>query len=166
MEKIFIFIIIMIISSILSKNKKKAAAEKQKPKTTYSSNPGESIKMPKPVSDLKEMLNRLRNIDNNPHENDVVMSEENVQFEEDHSEYQNEYSETVEKSVDEKQSGKWKAPERQESKLYSENKIEIKAETNSYSIKERINRHRQLLNTTEKLKDAIIVSEILNRKYT
>lgn len=162
MEKIFLFIIIMIISSLLSKNKKKAASERSGGKTTYSNDKGQSAGGHKPVTDLKSLLDRMKNIDNYISEPQTPEPEPEEEYIPEPVEVKQDYKRSPEKSLDEMLSGEWKMPERQESKLQSENK----GEDESYRIKVRVNRHRNLLNTRQKLKDAIIVSEILNRRYT
>lgn len=68
MEKIFIFIIIMIVSSFLSKNKKKKASrayeEKNETKTHFNNSVTSAPKpQPKPVQDLRDLLNTLKNFD-------------------------------------------------------------------------------------------------------
>lgn len=165
MEKIFFFIIIMIISSLLSKNKKKAASGRTKERTTYFDDKGRPANDPKPVTDLKSLLDRMKNIDSHisePQPSEPETVEEYVEEPVEVHYSQDENSRSPEKSLDEMLSGEWKMPEREESKLHSENRDEDE----SYRIKVRVNRHRSLLNTRERLKDAIVVSEILNRRYT
>ena len=162
MEKIFLFIIIMIISSLLSKNKKKAVSERTREKTTYFDDKGQVPVVPKPVTDLKSLLDRMKNADSYIPEPQSSEPETVHEYVEEPVALQDDNARFPEKSLDENQTGDWKMPEREESKLHSENR----EEDESYLIKERVNRHRSLLNTRERLKDAIVVSEILNRKYT
>lgn len=166
MEKIFFFIIIMIISSLLSKNKKKRVTSyTKKEKTTYFDDKGRPANGPKPVTDLKSLLDRMKNTDTfipEPQTSEPEYVEEYIEEPVEVQYIQDDNVRFPEKSFDEKQTSGWKMPERQESKLHSENKDEDE----SYAIKERVNRHRSLLNTRQRLKDAIVVSEILNRRYT
>jgi hypothetical protein len=163
MEKIFFFIIIMIISSLLSKNKKKRVTSyTKKEKTTYFDGKGKPANDPKPVTDLKGFLDRMKKVDSYMPEPQTSEPEAKEEYVPEPVEVQQDYKRSPEKSMDEMLSGEWKIPEREETKLQSENR----EEDESYSIKVRVNRHRNLLNTRQKLKDAIIVSEILNRRYT
>ena len=163
MEKIFFFIIIMIISSLLSKNKKKRVTSyKEKEKTTYFDDKGRPVNEPKPVTDLKGLLDRMKNIDTyipEPQPSEPELVEEYV---EEPVEATEENKRSPETSLDELLSGEWKVPEREESRL----QIENYQEDDSYRISEQKNRFSGLLNGKQKLKEAIIVSEILNRRYT
>ena len=163
MEKIFFFIIIMIISSLLSKNKKKRVTSyTKKEKTTYFDDKGRPVNEPKPVTDLKGLLDRMKNIDTYMQETQSSEPEVIEEYVPEPEILQEENKYTPESSADEKMTGGWEIPEREESKLQSARY----EEEDSYRIEERSNKFRDMVSGRQKLKDAIIVSEILKRRYT
>ncbi|MFO7811251.1 MAG: hypothetical protein R6V47_07785 [Candidatus Delongbacteria bacterium] len=185
MENIFIFIIIMIISSLISKNKKNAAEKNTtgKPVTRNNTHKNKSglLNDIKPVTDLKEFLDRLNNEGSN-HEGTSDLNSQNYDAVEDQSEYQQQ-TDNVQDSQDTEQqdrleemlqySRKRTGDTDQEISFNGERIIagevpseEYTKEDTSYDIKKKENRFSKILDSRSKLKNAIIVSEILNRRYT
>lgn len=181
MEKIFVFIIIMIISSLISKNKKKKAEENfrsTRPVQNKGKSNGYDPKQPsQPVNDLKSLLNSLKNIEQSSIKKTEYHSDSYDDSRYDHESVGEDisYHET-EKSSDEINRSKIRGYETSYDELHS-SEADTASKEKSRLDKEFYKKHERdtapkktvrnkLFETRDKLKDAIIVSEILKRKYT
>jgi hypothetical protein len=193
MENIVIFIIIIIISSIISKNKKKQQ-EASRNSTETPRTPSRNTQT-QPVTDLRELLKTLKNMDpeaaGNKRKTFTEMRkqteqlkpagdneysakenyEETASYEESHKET---YSyETAEKTYDtETKSYDEVAAYEEKNVNYDENKGSYMTSVRRQPVSEtaaaghRAHVKVNIFDTRSKLKNAIIASEILQRKYT
>ncbi len=178
MENIFVFIIIIIISSLISKNKKKKAEENfrsTRPVQNTGKRNGYDPKLPsQPVNDLKSLLNSLKNIEQNE-----VKEPEPVTYDDQYntgSEHEETHYTETERSHDETNRSKVRDYETSYDELRNPEKNfaakeKTRLDTEFYLKHERdtapkMTIRNELFNTRTKLKNAIIVSEILRRKYT
>lgn len=178
MEKIFVFIIIMIISSLISKNKKKKAEENfrsTRPVQNTGKRTGYDPKQPAaPVNDLKSLLNSLKNFEQNKVQEPEPATYD-VQYNTASEHEETHYTET-ERSHDETNRSKVRDYETSYDELHNPEKSSAAKEksrldTEFYQKHERdtapkMTIRNELFNTRIKLRNAIIVSEILKRKYT
>jgi hypothetical protein len=180
MENLVIFIIIMVISSLLSRNKKKKASEtyEKKEKTTYNDNrnyPSKTVSS-KPVTDLRDLLDSLKNFEqaktHQPVNKPVIQEQtfeekfEDVQHSEVHlEETQPDQYSYEEHSKNYKQKASQQSERYEESVVYEAMKMpetieEIMSATRKKPVR------RSFFKSGFNLKQAVIASEILNRKYT
>ncbi len=168
MENIFIFIVIMIISGILSK-KKKQAQQTVRPveKTTHYDENGNAVERPgpkpKPSTEqkLSDLLEKIGMIEKQTDEAVEATEEEIYQMEYEYNE--NDYSEPKVAY----ETGSSVSPEGEERiSVHSSEKLRYSDSSVDYSIKNAgDNRLRKLFDSRSKLKRAVVISEIFNRKY-
>ncbi len=182
MDKIFLFIIIMIISSLISKNKKKKAdqariqqykqntATKAKPEPDRNSGNGAA-------SQLKDLLSRYGAL--NDAERHAEQNKTNVQYDvysekpyEDRHHQQEverenyeEYSESREKFPDEHVID-LEYKEKYESSIGNTSRIKVEHDWNSKTeVKKPRIKLSEVFGSKKKLRNSIIASEVLSRKY-
>jgi hypothetical protein len=180
MENLIIFIIIMVVSSLLSKNKKKKASEtyEKKEKTTSYDNRNDRAKTvtSKPVTDLRDLLDSLKNIEqaktHQPVDKPVVQEQtfeekiEDAQHSKPYVEQEqpNHFS-YEEHSKNYKQKASQPIEKQEESVVYETMKMPETIEEIMSATKKKPVR-RSFFKSGFNLKEAVIASEILNRKYT
>jgi hypothetical protein len=185
MENIFIFIIIMIISSLISKNKKKKAAqsdsEREKPAAYQNKDRNSTANENKPVKSLRDLLDQLKNIETekanpvpavpspayekNYEENFNENFEEVSQTHHSHTEYQPQNFSYEEHSKNYKQKPDKQAEKYEDSVVFEKMKMpETIEEIMSADRKKPV--RKTIFKSGFSIKNAIIASEILNRKYT
>lgn len=164
MENIFIFIIIMIISGMLSKKKKQGArqTETKVERTSHFDEGGNLVQVPKasPEQKLSDLLERIGMIEKETDEAVAATEEEIYQM-------QDEYTEHVysEPKIDFESGPSSTDTIDTETSVNSSQKLRSLATSDDYAIKRSESRILKLFNTRSKLKRAVVISEIFNRKY-
>lgn len=194
MDKIFIFIIIMIITSMISKNRKKKESQRFEEKPTQNNSNPKNRNAPQPVTDLRELLKTLKNInpeangsktfsDMKNHAEQVKPAGDNEYSKKDNYEETASYEEpvketysydTAERNYDSTSKSYDEVPANQEkSANYDENKDNYMTsvrrtpiEDNSRSVKPQLHPRISLFDSKSGIRNGIIAAEILKRKYT